>query len=185
MFRDAISQETPLGLKAKAFVDRGDYVPDEITVQMVVEGLRQRDCAGGVLLDGFPRTLGQAEALDRELAREGRSVHQAVYLVVSEDELIRRLSGRWLCSKCEEPYHVVSHPPRFEGRCDVCGGELYQRTDDTPETARHRLGVYFEQTTPVIDYYRKRGLLDEIDGEREVEVVRQDVVAAVRKRKTL
>jgi adenylate kinase len=138
-----------------------------------------------VLLDGFPRTLHQAEALSEVLGGDGRAVNQAVYLVVPQKELIRRLSGRWLCSQCQAPYHVISHPPKQEGRCDLCGGELYQRSDDTSETARHRLGVYFKQTTPVIDYYRGQGVLDEVNGDRDFEVVEQDLIQAVRKRKAL
>lgn len=182
MFRDAIAQGTALGTQAKAHVDRGELVPDEITVGMVVERLRQPDCEGGVLLDGFPRTLGQAEALDRELIHEGQSVGQAVYLAVGQEELVRRLSGRWLCSKCQTPYHEVSHRPRVAGRCDLCAGELYQRSDDTPQTALHRLEVYFEQTTPVIAYYRARGVLEEVDGAGEVASIERDVLAVVRQR---
>ena len=122
-------------------MDRGDYVPDEITLGMVMERLEKPDSVNGVLLDGFPRTLRQAEALDEVLDRDGNAVDQAVYLVVPQEELIRRLSGRWLCSRCQAPYHMVSQPPKREGRCDLCGGDLYQRSDDSPETARHRLGA--------------------------------------------
>lgn len=181
MFRDAMAKGTPLGQQAKSYVDRGELVPDEITVAMVIERLNQPDAAHGVLLDGFPRTLAQAEALDRALGANGKRIDQAIYLRVPEDELIRRLAGRWLCRSCQASYHEVFNPPQVAGRCDRCGGELYQRPDDTVETARRRLAV-FEQTVPVIEYYRQRGVLDEVDGARPIEEVRRAIVDAVRRR---
>lgn len=182
MFREAIAGGTGIGRKVKQYLERGELVPDEITVAMVVERLERRDGAAGFLLDGFPRNLAQAQALDRELRVQGVAVDAAVYLAVPEEELLRRLSGRWLCALCQAPYHEVSYPPRVAGRCDQCGSELYQRPDDTVETARHRLEVYFEQTMPLIDYYRERGVLDEVDGFRDVESVRQAIVEAVQRR---
>ncbi|MSQ23214.1 MAG: adenylate kinase [Chloroflexi bacterium] len=185
MFRDAMAEGTPLGVRAKAYVERGELVPDEVTVAMVLERLGRSDCAVGALLDGFPRTLGQAEALDRELGKNSKRVDQALYLAVPEDELIRRLSGRWICRVCQTPYHEVSQPPKTAGICDKCGGELFQRVDDTIETAQKRLGVYFDQTAPLIDYYRARGVLDEVDGSLDVGRVRDQVLAAVRRRKSI
>ena len=183
MFRDAMAQGTPLGLEVKKFVESGGLVPDELTVAMVLERLARDDCKGGALLDGFPRTLAQAEALDRELGKNGKRVDQALYLAVPEDELLRRLGGRWICRMCQTPYHEVFQPPKSAGICDKCGGELFQRPDDTVETARNRLQVFFQQTAPLIDYYRARGVLDEVNGAGDVNLVRDDVLAAVRRRK--
>jgi adenylate kinase len=177
-----MARRTLRGLQAKAFVDRGDLVPDDVTVAMVIERLNQGDCRKGALLDGFPRNLAQAEALDRALRDQGRKVDQALYLSVPGDELLRRLSGRWLCKECQAPYHLVFEPPSQPGKCDRCGGALYQREDDKPETARRRLEVYFEQTTPVIEHYRRLGALDEIDGARDIATVREAITQAVRKR---
>jgi adenylate kinase len=182
MFRDAMARRTFRGLQAKAFVDRGELVPDEVTVAMVIERLGQPDARQGVILDGFPRTVAQAEALDRALAGEGARVDQALYLSVPGDELLRRLAGRWLCRRCQAPHHEVFSPPAQTGTCDRCGGELYQREDDTIETARRRLVVYFEQTTPVIDHYRRQSVLDEIDGSRGIAEVREAILGAVERR---
>ena len=185
MFRDAMASRTLRGLQAKAYVDRGELVPDQLTVGMVMERLARSDCRNGAILDGFPRNLAQAEALDHELQAKGTWVHQALYLSVPGDELLRRLSGRWLCSRCQTPYHQVFEPPAQVGRCDRCGGELYQRDDDNEETARHRLQVYFQQTTPVIEHYRHLGVLDDVDGARDIATVREAVAQAVRKRQVL
>ncbi|SRR6266508_2511862 len=182
MFRAAMARQTPLGMKAKEFVDRGELVPDQITVAMVIDRLQEPDAEDGVILDGFPRNVPQAEALDRALADNGSHVDEALYLAVQPDELLRRLSGRWLCRQCQASYHEVFNPPRVAGKCDVCGGELYQREDDSIETARRRLDVYFEQTTPIIDYYRRRGVLEEIDGQRAIPEVRKAMLGAVRRR---
>jgi len=182
MFRAAMAKQTPLGVQAKGYVDRGELVPDEITVGMVIDRLGEPDAAKGVILDGFPRNVPQAEALDRALAEKGKRVDQAIYLAVDNDELLRRLSGRWLCRHCQASYHEVFSPPKVAGRCDVCGGELYQREDDSIETARRRLDVYFEQTTPIIDYYRGHGVLDEVNGQRSIPEVRKTMLEAVRRR---
>ncbi len=184
MFREAIARGTELGLKAKSYMDRGDLVPDEVTVRMVMDRLKQPDTAKGVLLDGFPRNLAQAEALERALAAENQRIDQAIYLAVPQDELIRRLSGRWLCRSCQASYHEVFSPPEVSGRCDRCGGELYQRPDDTVETAQHRVKVYFDQTAPLIEHYRSRGVLDEVDGARSIPEVREALLGAVRRRFT-
>ena len=179
LFREAIRQETELGKQAKPYYDRGQLVPDHLTIAMLLERLSQGDCARGCLLDGFPRTLEQATALDEALAREGKVIEKVAYIQVSEDELLGRLSGRWNCRQCGSVYHERFQPPRQAGRCDQCGGELYQREDDKPETVRRRLEVYFQQTAPLIDYYRARGKLVEIDGDRSVEEVAEDLLAAV------
>jgi adenylate kinase len=182
MFRDAIGRGTLRGLQAKAYMDRGELVPDDVTTAMVVERLGQPDIAKGALLDGYPRTLPQAKSLDTALRSDRRRVEQAIYLSVPGDELLRRLAGRWLCRKCQASYHEVFNPPKVPGVCDRCGGELYQRPDDTRETAQRRLEVYFEQTTPVVGYYRDAGVLDEVDGARGIEDVRDAIFRAVRRR---
>jgi adenylate kinase len=179
LFREAIRQETELGKQAKVYYDRGQLVPDHLTIAMLLERLSQGDCAGGCILDGFPRTLEQATALDEALARQGRVIGKVVYIQAPEDELLSRLSGRWNCRQCGSVYHERFQPPREAGRCDQCGGELYQREDDKPETARRRLEVYARQTAPLIDYYRERGKLLEIDGNKSVEEVAENLLAAV------
>jgi adenylate kinase len=179
LFREAIRQETDLGKQAKVYYDRGQLVPDHLTIAMLLERLSQGDCAGGCILDGFPRTLEQAAALDDALGREGKVIDKVVYIQAPEDELLSRLSGRWSCRQCGSVYHERFQPPREAGRCDQCGGELYQREDDKPETARRRLEVYAQQTAPLIDYYRERGKLLEIDGNKSVDDVAEDLLAAV------
>jgi len=179
LFREAIRQETELGKQAKPYYDRGQLVPDELTIAMLLERLSQGDCARGCLLDGFPRTLEQAAALDEALAQEGKAIDKVGYIQVPQDELLRRLSGRWNCRQCGSVYHQRFQPPRQAGRCDQCGGELYQREDDKPETARRRLEVYSRQTAPLIDYYRARGKLVEVDGDKSVEEVAENLLAAV------
>jgi adenylate kinase len=179
LFREAIRQETELGKQAKVYYDRGQLVPDYLTIAMLLERLSKGDCAGGCILDGFPRTLEQAAALDEALVREGRVIDKVVYIQAPEGELLSRLSGRWSCRQCGSVYHERFQPPREAGRCDQCGGELYQREDDKPETARRRLEVYARQTAPLIDYYRERGKLLEIDGDKSVEEVAENLLAAV------
>ena len=179
LFREAIRQETELGKQAKPYYDRGQLVPDELTIAMLLERLSQGDCARGCLLDGFPRTLEQATALDEALAQEGKAIDKVGYIQVPQDELLSRLSGRWNCRQCGSVYHERFQPPRQAGRCDQCGGELYQREDDKPETARRRLEVYSQQTAPLIDYYRAKGKLVEVDGDKLVEEVAENLLAAV------
>jgi len=180
LFREAIRQETELGSQAKVYYDRGQLVPDHLTIAMLLERLSQGDCARGCILDGFPRTLEQATALDEALAQEGKAIDKVVYIQVPQNELLSRLSGRWNCRQCGSVYHQRFQPPREAGRCDQCGGELYQREDDKPETARRRLEVYSQQTAPLISYYRARGKLVEIDGDKSVEEVAEGLLAAVR-----
>ena len=180
LFRQALEQGTDLGMKAKSYMEKGVLVPDEVTVQMVLERMSAPDCEHGVIFDGFPRNLNQAEALDKALARQGKTIDKVVYIKVGEEELLRRLSGRWICRNCQTPYHMVNSPPRVRGKCDRCGGELYQRPDDTVKTAKKRLQVYFAETAPLIDYYTRAGKLLDIDGEGSVDEVGKRIMAALR-----
>jgi adenylate kinase len=180
LFRQALQQETELGIKAKSYMEKGQLVPDEITIQMVLERLSAPDCENGAILDGFPRNTQQAEALDKALAQQAKEIDSVVYVKVSEGELLKRLSGRWICRNCQAPYHAVDSPPRVEGKCDRCGGELYQRPDDTAETVKKRLEVYFTETAPLIDYYQKNGKLLEVNGVGSVNEVNQRIIAALK-----
>lgn len=179
LFRQALEQGTELGKQAKAYMERGILVPDEITIQMVMERLSAPDCENGVILDGFPRNQPQAEALDSALGEQGKAIDKAVYIRVSEEELVSRLSSRWLCRQCQAVYNMVNSPPKVKGKCDKCGGELYQRPDDRPETVKKRLDVYFAETAPLIEYYRRQGKLLEVEGEGSVEEVTQRIVSAL------
>ena len=179
MFRENIQAGTELGLLAKSYMDKGELVPDDVTVRMVISRLAQADANCGVILDGFPRTLAQAQALEVALSSSGRQVDAAPYVIVSTDELLRRLGGRWICRAAGHSYHVVSNPPKVAGVCDLDGSELYQREDDSIDVARKRLQVYFQQTEPVVDYYRDRGVLAEINGEQSIEDVFEDLVVAL------
>jgi len=164
MLREAVANGTEMGLKAKSFMDAGNLVPDEVVIGIVVDRLTAPDCEKGFLLDGFPRSLVQAEELDKALAASGKQITLALAIIVDEDELVSRLTGRRLCRDCARPYHVKFKPPAAEGVCDTCGGEIYQRSDDTEATVRNRLDVYTQQTEPLIGYYRTQGVLAEIDG---------------------
>lgn len=179
LFRENLKNETGLGQKAKVYMDRGDLVPDDITIAMVMERLSRPDCAGGALLDGFPRTMAQAEALDQALAAQGYGISIVLNVVVPDDVLVERVSGRRLCRVCGEAYHVQFNPPKQPGVCDHDGGELYQRDDDRPETVRQRLKVYWVQTSPLIDYYRRQGILVEVDGDQPIDAVETALRAAV------
>jgi adenylate kinase len=179
LFRENLKNETKLGLKAKVYMDRGELVPDDVTIGMVMERLNRPDCAGGALFDGFPRTIAQAEALDQALAERGHRISVVPYIAVPDEVLVDRVSGRRLCRVCGEAYHVKFNPPKRPGVCDNDGGELYQRDDDKPETVRKRLQVYWEQTSPLIDYYRDRGVLVEVDGDQPIDAVAADLRAVV------
>jgi len=179
LFRQALKQGTELGLKAKSYMEKGVLVPDEITIRLVLECMLAPEGEGGVILDGFPRNLEQAEALDKALAQQAKAIDNVVYIKVSEEELMKRLSGRWICRQCQAPYHAVNSPPKVWGKCDRCGGELYQRPDDTVDTVKKRLEVYFAQTAPLIDYYAQAGKLLEVDGEGGVAEVGRRVVTAI------
>ncbi len=180
MLREAVAAGTPLGREAKRIMGTGALVPDDVIVGLIAERLRQPDAAGGFILDGFPRTIGQAEALGRLLKDLGQKLDGVVYFQVAEPELLRRLTGRRLCRQCQTAFHMVSAPPRREGICDHCGGPLYQRDDDSEATVRNRLRVYEQQTAPLLDYYRHRGLLTPIDGVGPVDAIR----AAIRRAAT-
>ena len=179
LFRENLKNETELGLKAKVYMDRGELVPDDVTIGMVMERLNRPDCAGGALFDGFPRTIAQAEALDQALAERGHRISVVPYIAVPDEVLVERVSGRRLCRVCGEAYHVKFNLPKRPGVCDDDGGELYQRDDDKPETVRKRLQVYWEQTSPLIGYYRDRGILVEVDGDQAIDAVAADLRAAV------
>ena len=181
LFRQALEQGTDLGIQAKSYMEKGMLVPDEITIRMVLERISAPDCETGVILDGFPRNLEQAKALDEALHEQGKIIDKVVYIKVSQQELLNRLSGRWICRQCQTPYHATNSPPKVWGKCDNCGGELYQRPDDTVETVKKRLEVYFAQTAPLIDYYTKAGKLLEVDGEGDVNEVGRRIVTAVGK----
>lgn len=179
MFRAAIKAGTPLGLKAKAYMDAGGLVPDEVTIGIVEERLKQPDCTHGFLLDGFPRTVAQADALGKIIQSLGLTLDGVINIEVDEEKLLQRLTGRRICRQCGATYHTVFNPPAREGICDKCGGELYQRSDDTLETAKNRLRVYNDQTEPLIQYYREQGLLKGIQGDQPIDKVMQDILAAM------
>jgi len=181
LFREAQNKGTELGLMAKSYMERGQLVPDSVTIKLILERIAAPDCAKGFILDGFPRSLEQAKALDATLVKLKKAIDKAIYIKVSDEELMRRLSGRWICKGCQAPYHMVSSPPKVKGKCDRCGGELYQRMDDTAETVRKRLDVYFAQTTPLIDYYQARGQLLEVNGEQGIDEVRKGLITALRR----
>jgi adenylate kinase len=179
LFRKALQQETELGKKAKVYMEKGQLVPDEITIQMVLERLAKPDCQKGAILDGFPRNIKQAKALDKALAKQSRAIDIVVNIKVTEAGVIKRLSGRWICRECQTPYHETDNPPEVSGKCDRCGYELYQRDDDKPATVKKRLKVYEKETAPLIDYYKKAGKLVEVIGEGGPEAIHQKIIAAL------
>jgi adenylate kinase len=179
LFRKALQQETELGKKAKAYMEKGQLVPDEITIQMVLERLAAPDVKNGAILDGFPRNLQQAKALDKALAKQSKAIDKVINIEVSEEEVLRRLGGRWICRNCQAPYNEVDSPPKVKGKCDRCGGELYQRADDNPTTIKKRLEVYLKETSPLIDYYKKAGKLVEVVSEGGPEAVNKKIFAAL------
>ncbi|MBX6350133.1 MAG: adenylate kinase [Clostridia bacterium] len=178
MFRQAVREATPLGRLAKSFMDRGELVPDDVTVGLVRERLSQEDAAGGFILDGFPRTRPQAEALDRLLSELGRPLTAVLELAVPDDEVVRRLSGRRVCEACGRNYHVEFDPPARPGVCDACGGRLVQRDDDREETVRRRLEVYRRDTLPLRDFYARRGLLRSVPASGRPEDVTRALLSA-------
>ncbi len=179
LFRDNLKRQTELGSLAKGYMDRGELVPDEVTVSMLRQRLLQPDCAGGAILDGFPRTEAQADALEQLLADLGSRLAAVLYIDVPEEILLARLAGRYTCQVCGTMYHQLYSPPQRAGVCDKCGGELYQRPDDTPATQERRIKVYLAETAPLIEYYRVRGLLAEVDGRPGIEEVQAHLLAAV------
>ena len=177
MFRAAIKEGTELGLKAKGFMDEGKLVPDEVTIGIVRERLSQADCEKGFLLDGFPRTVPQAEALDSILEELGRPIEHTINIDVQKDELVARLSGRRICKVCGASYHLIFNPPAEEGKCDKDGGELYTRADDNAETVENRLTVNMNQAQPLLDFYQAKGVLTNIDGQQDIDKVFADLDA--------
>lgn len=165
MFRSAIKNKTPLGKKAKEYIDQGQLVPDEVTIGIIEERLSEDDCQEGFILDGFPRTVAQADALNDILTDLNIELDVVLNIEVSEEEVVKRLSGRRICSECGASYHLEFNPPQDENTCDKCNGKLYQRDDDEPETIKERLEVYKDQTEPLINYYEETGILESIDGE--------------------
>jgi adenylate kinase len=175
MFRAAIKEGTALGLEAKSYMDRGDLVPDEVTIGIVRERLSKDDCQKGFLLDGFPRTVAQAEALENILAELNRSIDYVINIDVDKDILMERLTGRRICKDCGATYHLVFNPPAQSGVCDKCGGELYQRADDNEETVANRLEVNLKQAKPLLDFYQEKGYLRNINGQQEIDKVFEDI----------
>jgi len=179
-FRLAMKQSTPIGLKAKEYIDQGLLVPDEITNGIVKERLAQADCQNGFLLDGFPRTLQQAEALDGMLQELGRTIDHVVNLSVDRNLLLARLTGRRICKSCGATYHVMFNPPKVDGVCDKDAGELYQRSDDTEEKVGTRLDEYTSKTAPLLNFYSEQGTLREVDGERDINLVTAEIISTLR-----
>ncbi len=175
IFRANIKEGTELGTKAKAYMDKGELVPDELTCDLVVDRISKPDAANGYVLDGFPRTIPQAEALTRALEGRGEKIDFAINVEVPDENIVRRMGGRRACLKCGATYHVEYNAPKVENVCDVCQGELVLRDDDKPETVQKRLSVYHAQTQPLIDYYKAEGVLAEVDGTQDIDVVFQDI----------
>lgn len=181
LFRENIAQQTPLGVLAKRYMDKGELVPDDVTVQMVMERIKRPDCALGVVFDGFPRTETQATALAKGFEADGKKIGAAILLDVPDKALIERLTARRVCPKDGSVYNLLSNPPRQDGVCDFDGAVLEQRLDDKPATVRHRLDVYHAQTQPLVEYYRRAGLLKTIDGEREIDAIQSELAETLEK----
>lgn len=176
MFRKAIKDETDLGKEAKSYMDRGELVPDEVTVGIVKERISEDDAKKGFLLDGFPRTIDQAESLSQIMSELDREIDAVINIEVPEEELMNRLTGRRICEKCGTTYHLVFNPPKVDGICDIDGGKLYQREDDNPETVSNRLNVNVKQSKPILEYYNEKGVLKNIDGAKDIDDVTKDVI---------
>jgi adenylate kinase len=188
LLRAVRAQDTPLGHTARQYMDAGQLVPDDVTIQIIEQRLAQPDAQDGVILDGFPRTLSQARALDELFARhhDGSKEDEIVlYLKASREVVLERMKGRWICQQCGSVYHIPNVAPTEAGQCDVCGAPLFQRSDETPEIQAKRYEVYEHDTLPMVDYYRQRGILVEINGEQDVESVTRDILAAIEARKAL
>ena len=176
LFRHALKNGTELGKQAESYMKAGQLVPDEVTIKMILERIAKDDCRGGCIFDGFPRTLEQARAPEAALGKQGKSIEKAIYIEVPESVLIDRLTGRWVCRTCQSPFHQQNQPPKTEGVCDKCEGELYQRADDKEETIKERLKVYFAQTVPLLEYYEKQGRLFRCNGNQHINEVGKDIV---------
>lgn len=179
LFRENLKNQTELGKLAQGYMNRGELVPDDVTIAMVRDRLTRPDCKAGALLDGFPRTPAQADALAGMLAEMGEKIHSVPYISVPAEELIERLGGRWTCPTCGRVYHETHNPPKVAGVCDADGTPLLQRDDDKAETVERRISVYLEQTSPLIEYYREKGLLKELDGTKSIDEVSQEVLRAI------
>jgi len=179
MFRKALKEQTPLGMEAKRYMDAGQLVPDSVTIGIVKERLAQQDCAKGFLLDGFPRTIPQAEALEETLQELGVKLDGVINIEVDHSELLARLTGRRVCSACGATYHVLSNPSKAGNKCQSCQGDLIQRSDDTEATVANRLNVYNQQTAPLVEYYQKKGVILNIDGSQPVEAVTGQILKAL------
>ncbi|MFR5263123.1 MAG: adenylate kinase [Christensenellales bacterium] len=176
IFRENIKNQTELGKRAKAYMDRGELVPDELVVEIATDRLTKDDCKNGFLLDGFPRTIFQAEKLDEFLTQRGEKIDKVINIDVEKDALVKRITGRRVCKSCGASYHVVNIPPKKDGICDLCSGELIQRADDTEETVLNRIDVYNKQTKPLVDYYDKAGVIINIDGNKDLDDVLADII---------
>ena len=183
MFRAAVKEQTPLGIEAKKYMDSGQLVPDEVTIGIVKERLSKPDCENGFLLDGFPRTVPQAEALEKTLAELQMDINHVIHIEVEKDKLLARLTGRRICKKCGATFHIIFNPPKSEGICDTCGGELYQRADDNEQTVATRLEVNIVQSQPLLDFYSQRKLLRNIDGDRDITIVFDELSNLLRSKK--
>ncbi|TVR75735.1 MAG: adenylate kinase [Sphaerobacteraceae bacterium] len=186
LFRTILKSESELGDEVRKYYDQGALVPDELTIRVLfshIERLQEeKPSLSGVLLDGFPRNAAQAASLDEALAERGESISAVVLIDVPKDELMKRLTGRLVCSSCGATFHREFNAPNKEGICDKCGGELFQRSDDTPEAVEKRLGIYYEQTEPILDHYREQGVLVAIDGNRDIDTVAQDILSSLKER---
>lgn len=186
LFREILKSASELGDEVRHYYDQGALVPDDLTIRVLfahIEGIQeQRPDLAGVMLDGFPRNAAQADALDSALADRGESISAVVLVEVPRDELMKRLTGRLICSECGATYHREFNPPTKDDACDQCGGELFQRSDDTPEAVEKRLGIYYEQTQPILDHYREQGVLIEVDGNREINAVTGDILESLKER---
>jgi adenylate kinase len=182
LFREAMAEKTTLGMQAKSYMDRGELVPDDLTVAMVLGRIQEPDCARGVVLDGFPRTIAQAQALDKGLAGLGRQIDMAVYLNVPREELLKRLSGRYICRANQHVYNIYTNPPRVPGVCDLDGSELYQRSDDRGEAVQKRLDIFFNETIHLLDYYRQQQKLVEVNGNQGIDEVQAELVKKIKEK---
>ena len=182
IFRANLKEETELGKKAKSFMDKGELVPDDITIAMLLERIHKEDCKNGYILDGFPRTIPQAEALKEALAKKNEKIDLALDVEATDELIIKRMAGRRTCPACGAIYHIVTLPPKTEGICDRCGADLIQRKDDNEETVKNRLKIYHEVTEPLISYYKKEGILEEIDGAEELDKVFEKVKRIIHER---
>ena len=182
IFRANLKEETELGKRAKSFMDKGELVPDDITIAMLLDRIHKEDCKNGYILDGFPRTIPQAEALKGALAKKNEKIDLALDVEASDELIIKRMAGRRTCPACGAIYHIVTLPPKTEGICDRCGADLIQRKDDNEETVKNRLKIYHEVTEPLISYYKKEGILEEIDGAEELDKVFEKVKRIIHER---